>query len=123
MEEFRENNNVKEVEKSRDAHWRYCSEGYKYETVNRPSGDVNGRRSIHRYSKSTGSTWNYNKTNNQKNHTTRASSWSFTSDPELKRQRRVVKYKAYAVEGNMKTSLRNSFRWIKNKYCALVHGY
>lgn len=44
-------------------------------------------------------------------------SWSF-SDPELQRKKRVVSYKAYAVEGKMKGSLRKSFRWIKD----VVHG-
>lgn len=45
-------------------------------------------------------------------------SWSF-SDPELQRKKRVVSYKAYAVEGKMKGSLRKSFRWIKD----VVHGF
>lgn len=44
-------------------------------------------------------------------------SWSF-SDPELQRKKRVVSYKAYAVEGKMKGSIRKSFRWIKE----VVHG-
>ena len=44
-------------------------------------------------------------------------SWSF-SDPELQRKKRVVSYKAYAVEGKMKGSFRKSFRWIKD----VVHG-
>lgn len=43
--------------------------------------------------------------------------WSF-SDPELQRKKRVASYKAYAVEGKMKGSLRKSFRWIKD----VVHG-
>ncbi|KAF5738750.1 hypothetical protein HS088_TW13G01651 [Tripterygium wilfordii] len=54
---------------------------------------------------------------------TTSSSWSFNVDPELKRQRRVVKYKAYAVEGKMKANLRSGLRWIKNKCGAIVHGY
>ncbi|XP_022721757.1 uncharacterized protein LOC111279125 [Durio zibethinus] len=44
-------------------------------------------------------------------------------DSELKRQRRVLKYKSYAVETRLKSSLVNGFRWMKNKYCAIVHGY
>ncbi|KAK2644954.1 hypothetical protein Ddye_020149 [Dipteronia dyeriana] len=50
-----------------------------------------------------------------------SSSW--VNDPEIKRQKRIVKYKSYAVEGKMKASIRNGFRWVKNKYCQLVHGY
>ena len=36
-------------------------------------------------------------------------------DLELKRQRRVVKYKSYAVESQLKSLLMNRFRWMKNK--------
>ncbi|KAL3511661.1 hypothetical protein ACH5RR_024378 [Cinchona calisaya] len=45
-------------------------------------------------------------------------SWSF-NDPELQRKKRVVSYKAYAVEGKMKGSLRKSFRWIKDVFHGL----
>ncbi|KAI3463251.1 hypothetical protein Pfo_019914 [Paulownia fortunei] len=44
--------------------------------------------------------------------------WSFNIDPELQRKKRVTGYKAYAVEGKMKSSLRKSFRWMKD----IVHG-
>lgn len=49
-------------------------------------------------------------------------SWSF-NDPELQRKKRVVAYKAYAVEGKMKGSFRKSFRWIKNTCSHVVHGW
>ncbi|KAL3829343.1 hypothetical protein ACJIZ3_018145 [Penstemon smallii] len=42
---------------------------------------------------------------------------------EVKRKQRVMSYKAYAVEGKMKGSIRNSFRWVKNKYSSIVYGY
>ncbi|XP_073116626.1 uncharacterized protein [Elaeis guineensis] len=50
------------------------------------------------------------------------SGWSL-SDPELQRKKRVVGYKAYAVEGKMKGSLRKSFRWIKERYTQVVYGW
>ncbi|OWM71144.1 hypothetical protein CDL15_Pgr011271 [Punica granatum] len=50
-----------------------------------------------------------------------SSSWGF-SDAEAKRRKRVVKYKAYAVEGRIKASIRSGFRWIKSKYSGFVHG-
>ncbi|XP_074558211.1 uncharacterized protein LOC141814153 [Curcuma longa] len=50
-----------------------------------------------------------------------ASLWCF-SDPEMRRRKRVASYKAYAVEGKLKASLRKGFRWIKVKCSALVHG-
>ncbi|KAL4291080.1 hypothetical protein GQ457_14G007070 [Hibiscus cannabinus] len=49
-------------------------------------------------------------------------SWSFT-DPELQRKKRVASYKVYAVQGKMKGSLRKSFRWIKDTYTQVVHGW
>ncbi|GJN08106.1 hypothetical protein PR202_ga25996 [Eleusine coracana subsp. coracana] len=50
-----------------------------------------------------------------------ASAWCF-SDPEMKRRRRVASYKAYSVEGKVKSSLRRGFRWIKTKCSELIHG-
>ncbi|XVF38814.1 hypothetical protein REPUB_Repub20aG0134500 [Reevesia pubescens] len=43
-------------------------------------------------------------------------------DLELKRQRRLVKYKSYVVERQLKSSLMGGFRWMKNKYCEFVLG-
>ena len=48
--------------------------------------------------------------------------WNF-SDPEFQRKKRVVSYKAYSVEGKMKGSLRNSFRWLKARYHRIVYGW
>nr|CAN64856.1 hypothetical protein VITISV_030491 [Vitis vinifera] len=40
-----------------------------------------------------------------------------TSDnPEMKRRKRVASYNMYSMEGKLKSSLRNSFKWIKNKF-------
>ncbi|XVF48693.1 hypothetical protein PTKIN_Ptkin03bG0210300 [Pterospermum kingtungense] len=49
-------------------------------------------------------------------------SWSF-SDPEFQRKKRVASYKMYSVEGNVKGSLRRSFRWLKDKYTKVVYGW
>ncbi|XAR53452.1 hypothetical protein NMG60_11022006 [Bertholletia excelsa] len=49
-------------------------------------------------------------------------SWILT-DPELQRKKRVASYKAYAVEGKVKGSLRKSFRWLKDRYNLVVHGW
>ncbi|GAA0170676.1 hypothetical protein LIER_41000 [Lithospermum erythrorhizon] len=37
------------------------------------------------------------------------------NDPEAKRRKRVASYNKYAMEDKLKSSLRNSFKWIKNK--------
>ena len=47
--------------------------------------------------------------------------WGFT-DPEMKRKKRIAKYKVYTVEGKVKASLKKGLRWIKNKCSQIVHG-
>lgn len=53
----------------------------------------------------------------------RSKSYSFNGprsgpsrNPELKRRQRVASYNMYAVEEKLKSSLRNSFKWIKSKF-------
>ncbi|KZV14927.1 hypothetical protein F511_39555 [Dorcoceras hygrometricum] len=49
----------------------------------------------------------------------RAKSYSFNGpidNPEMKRRKRVAGYNKFAEEGKFKSSLRNSFKWIKNKF-------
>ncbi|CAI9782649.1 unnamed protein product [Fraxinus pennsylvanica] len=48
--------------------------------------------------------------------------WSF-NDPELQRKKRVASYKVYTVEGKVKGSIKKSFRWVKERYTQMVHGY
>lgn len=48
--------------------------------------------------------------------------WGFT-DPEMKRKKRIAKYKVYTVEGKVKSSLKKGLRWIKNKCSEIIHGY
>lgn len=50
------------------------------------------------------------------------SSWNL-DDPELKRRKRVASYKVYTVEGRVKSSLRKSARWFKNKYLEMRYGW
>ena len=38
------------------------------------------------------------------------------ANPEAQRRKRVASYNMYAVEGKLKSSLRNSFKWIKSKF-------
>ncbi|TQE06529.1 hypothetical protein C1H46_007771 [Malus baccata] len=52
----------------------------------------------------------------------KASSIYNSSQSELKRQRRVAKYKSYVIEAKFKTALKNGVRWFKNKYDALVYA-
>ncbi|CAH2080552.1 unnamed protein product [Thlaspi arvense] len=49
----------------------------------------------------------------------RAKSYSFNGpddNPEVKRRKRVASYNMYTMEGKLKSSLRNSFKWIKSKF-------
>ncbi|KAK4758707.1 hypothetical protein SAY87_020008 [Trapa incisa] len=45
------------------------------------------------------------------------------TDPEMKRKKRIARYKAYGVEGRVKASLRRGMRWIKDKFSQVVNGY
>ncbi|XP_010544986.1 PREDICTED: uncharacterized protein LOC104817471 [Tarenaya hassleriana] len=45
------------------------------------------------------------------------------SDAEMRRKKRIARYKAYTVEGKVKASLRKGLRWIKDKCSQIVHGY
>ncbi|XVF62502.1 hypothetical protein PTKIN_Ptkin09bG0013200 [Pterospermum kingtungense] len=67
-------------------------------------------KNIDKYSRSY---YNYNKSN---------VTWG-VGDSEMQRQRRVLKYKSYAVEAKLKSSFVDGFRWMKNKCCQFVHGY
>ncbi|KAJ8485953.1 hypothetical protein OPV22_018438 [Ensete ventricosum] len=44
-------------------------------------------------------------------------------DPDFQRRKRVASYKAYAVEGRVKGSVRRGFRWLKDKYTQIGYGW
>ncbi|CAM0907501.1 unnamed protein product [Alopecurus aequalis] len=48
-------------------------------------------------------------------------SWFVGDQAEMKRRGRVASYKAYAVEGKVKASIRRGLRWIKAKCSHVVH--
>ena len=45
------------------------------------------------------------------------------SNPELKRRKRVASYNMYTMEGKLKSSLNNSFKWIKTKLAGDFHDF
>ncbi|GLT90176.1 hypothetical protein SLE2022_081220 [Rubroshorea leprosula] len=47
---------------------------------------------------------------------------SWWNDPEMKRKRRVARYKIYTLEGKIKGSIKKASRWIKKKCSKLVQG-
>ncbi|KZV25973.1 hypothetical protein F511_08918 [Dorcoceras hygrometricum] len=56
----------------------------------------------------------------------RVKSYSFNGPvdtPEVKRRRRVAEYNMYGVEGKVKSSLKSSFKWIKNKFTDSNYDY
>ncbi|CAN6803205.1 unnamed protein product [Brassica oleracea] len=57
---------------------------------------------------------------NQKKGKSSSSSWGFV-DPDIKRKKRVVSYRAYTVEGKLKGSFRKSFKWVKDKCSKLLN--
>ncbi|PIA25426.1 hypothetical protein AQUCO_11400004v1 [Aquilegia coerulea] len=44
------------------------------------------------------------------------------SDPELKRKKRVAQYNVFTTEGKVKSSVRNTFKWMKTKFTEIRHG-
>lgn len=54
-----------------------------------------------------------------KKYSRKTSSFSFKNS-EIKRQRRVAKYKSYCVQAKLKSAIRKGIRWFKNKYSSLV---
>ncbi|WCJ43317.1 hypothetical protein M5689_024065 [Euphorbia peplus] len=39
-----------------------------------------------------------------------------SNDPELKRKKRIAAYNIFTMERKLKSSVTNSFKWIKNKF-------
>ncbi|KAL1295421.1 hypothetical protein HN51_029845 [Arachis hypogaea] len=54
--------------------------------------------------------------------TEKGGGFSAASDPELKRKKRIKAYNVLTSEGKLKTSFRNSFKWIKNKFSDIRYG-
>lgn len=48
--------------------------------------------------------------------------WGF-GDAEMKRRKRIAKYKVYSLEGRVKASIKNGLRWFKNKCSEIIQGY
>ncbi|CDP20384.1 unnamed protein product [Coffea canephora] len=44
-------------------------------------------------------------------------------DAEMKRRKRIAKYKVYSLEGRVKASIKDGLRWLKNKCSEIIHGY
>ncbi|KAH0766727.1 hypothetical protein KY285_002598 [Solanum tuberosum] len=45
------------------------------------------------------------------------------SNPEFNRKKRVAKYKIYSMEGKVKRSFKNSYRWFKHTCSRIIHGF
>lgn len=45
------------------------------------------------------------------------------NDAEMKRKKRVAKYKMYAIEGKVKSKWNKGLRWLKKACSKIVHGY
>ncbi|XP_073397030.1 uncharacterized protein [Physcomitrium patens] len=63
----------------------------------------------------------YSDFSNSKSKMPRSNAWA-TTDPEIKRKKRVAKYKVFTLEGKVKDTVRSSCRWIKNKYLVVRYG-
>ncbi|PSS28852.1 PGAP2-interacting protein [Actinidia chinensis var. chinensis] len=45
------------------------------------------------------------------------------SGRKMKRRKKNMKYKWYAVEGKVKASLKNGYRWFKRRCSQIIHGF
>ncbi|KAK9134412.1 hypothetical protein Syun_013742 [Stephania yunnanensis] len=57
----------------------------------------------------------------------RANSYNFNgpsgkTDPDRSRKKRVASYNVFTKEEKVKTSVRNSFKWIKTKFSEIRYG-
>lgn len=57
----------------------------------------------------------------------RSNSYNFngpcsSEEPELRRKKRIASYNAYTTEGKVKSSVKNSFKWIKSKFTDIRYG-
>ncbi|KAG6592294.1 hypothetical protein SDJN02_13954, partial [Cucurbita argyrosperma subsp. argyrosperma] len=54
--------------------------------------------------------------------TTKATGFSTSTDPELQRKRRIASYNVFNMENKVKSSVKNSFKWIKTKFSDIRYG-
>lgn len=45
-----------------------------------------------------------------------------STDPEMKRKRRIASYNMFTMEANLKSSVRSSMKWIKSKISDVRYG-
>ncbi|KAB2635311.1 hypothetical protein D8674_025845 [Pyrus ussuriensis x Pyrus communis] len=48
--------------------------------------------------------------------TQKGSGFATSTNPKLQRYKRADSYNVFTMEGEIKTSLRNNFKWIKNRF-------
>ncbi|XP_023536368.1 uncharacterized protein LOC111797558 [Cucurbita pepo subsp. pepo] len=54
--------------------------------------------------------------------TGKATGFSTSTDPELQRKRRIASYNVFNMENKVKSSVKNSFKWIKTKFSDIRYG-
>ncbi|MBA0612673.1 hypothetical protein Godav_013251 [Gossypium davidsonii] len=52
----------------------------------------------------------------------KSNGFAASNDPELKRKKRIASYNVFTMEGKLKSSVRNSFKWIKSKFTDVRYG-
>ncbi|KAG6607585.1 hypothetical protein SDJN03_00927, partial [Cucurbita argyrosperma subsp. sororia] len=52
----------------------------------------------------------------------KGSGFSSSADPELQRKRRIASYNVFNMENKVKSSVKNSFKWIKTKFSDRRYG-
>lgn len=56
-------------------------------------------------------------------HQSKSNSYSFNGDhQEMKRKKRIASYNMLTMESKLKSTARNSFKWIKTKFTLIRYG-
>ncbi|CAK9313811.1 unnamed protein product [Citrullus colocynthis] len=82
-------------------------------------------KSFPKYSSSTSGEFGFQTRSNSYNFngpTAKATGFSTSADPELQRKRRIASYNVFNMENKVKSSVKNSFKWIKTKFSDIRYG-
>ncbi|XP_059631539.1 uncharacterized protein LOC132274301 [Cornus florida] len=53
---------------------------------------------------------------------TKGEGFAPSNDPELKRKKRIASYNMFTTEGKLKSTVRDSFKWVKTKFSNIRYG-
>ena len=82
-------------------------------------------KSFPEYSSSFSGEFNFENQSNSYNFNgpcSKTNGFAASNDPEFKRKKRIASYNVFTREGKLKSSVRNSFKWMKSKFSDVGYG-